>query len=34
MEPYATTPEQFGAFIKQEVARWHPLIKELNIRLD
>ena len=34
MEPFATTPEQFGAFIKQEIARWHPLIKELNIRLD
>jgi len=34
MEPFATTPEQFGAFMKQEVARWHPLIKELNIRLD
>ncbi len=34
MESFATTPEQFGAFIKQEVARWHPLIKELNIQLD
>ena len=34
MEPFATTPEQFSTFIKQEVARWHPLIKELNIRLD
>ncbi|WP_137890447.1 tripartite tricarboxylate transporter substrate binding protein [Ramlibacter sp. 2FC] len=34
MEPFATTPEQFGAFIKQEIARWHPLIKELNIQLD
>ncbi|WP_458237183.1 Bug family tripartite tricarboxylate transporter substrate binding protein, partial [Pseudomonas sp. P5_A2_2] len=34
MEPFATTPEQFGAFITQEIARWHPLIKELNIRLD
>ena len=34
MEPFATTPEEFGIFIKQEVARWHPLIKELNIRLD
>jgi tripartite-type tricarboxylate transporter receptor subunit TctC len=34
MEPFATTPEQFGAFIKQEIARWHPLIKELNIKLD
>ena len=34
MEPFATTPDQFGSFIRQEVARWHPLIKELNIRLD
>lgn len=34
MEPFATTPEQFSTFIKQEVTRWHPLIKELNIRLD
>jgi tripartite-type tricarboxylate transporter receptor subunit TctC len=34
MEPFATTPEQFSSFVRQEVARWHPLIKELNIRLD
>lgn len=34
MEPFATTPEQFDTFVKQEIARWHPLIKELNIRLD
>lgn len=34
MEPFATTPEQFASFVKQEIARWHPLIKELNIRLD
>lgn len=34
MEPLATTPEQFGTFLKQEIARWHPLIKQLNIRLD
>lgn len=34
MEPLATTPEQFGAFVKQEIARWSPLIRELNIRLD
>jgi tripartite-type tricarboxylate transporter receptor subunit TctC len=34
MEPFGTTPEQFGAFLKQEIARWHPLIKELDIRLD
>lgn len=34
MEPFATTPEQFSSFVKQEIARWHPLIKELSIRLD
>ncbi|CAN7731704.1 tripartite tricarboxylate transporter substrate-binding protein [Variovorax sp. LjRoot84] len=34
MEPFATTPEQFSSFVKQEIARWHPLIRELNIRLD
>ncbi|KLN56367.1 Bug family tripartite tricarboxylate transporter substrate binding protein [Variovorax paradoxus] len=34
MEPMPTTPEEFGTFMKQEIARWHPLIKELNIRLD
>lgn len=34
MEPFATTPEQFDTFVKKEIARWHPLIKELNIRLD
>lgn len=34
METFSTTPEQFDTFVKQEMARWHPLIKELNIRLD
>jgi len=34
MEPFATTSEQFSWFVKKEIARWHPLIKELNIRLD
>jgi hypothetical protein len=34
MEPLMTTPEQFGTFVKPEIARWHPRIKQLNIRLD
>lgn len=34
MQTFATTPEQFDKFVKDEIARWHPLIKELNIRLD
>lgn len=34
MEPYPLTPEKFGAFIRSEIALWHPLIKRLNIKLD
>ena len=30
----ATTPTQFKSILQQEIARWHPLIKELNIRLE
>lgn len=34
MEPHPLAPEQFGAFIRGEIARWHPLIKRLDIKLD
>jgi len=34
MEPCALSAEPFGAFIRSEVARWHPLIRQLGIRLD
>ena len=28
------TPEQFGAFIKADLARWTALARERNIQLD
>lgn len=32
--PGGGTPEQLGAFLKSEIARWAKLIKEAGIRLD
>lgn len=34
VEAKSSTPEQFGAFMKSETARWGKLIKEANIRID
>jgi len=31
-DPVGTTPEQFGAFMKAESAKWGRVIKEANIR--
>jgi tripartite-type tricarboxylate transporter receptor subunit TctC len=31
-EPVGNTPEEFGAFIKAEMARWGKIIKEKGIR--
>ncbi len=28
------TPEQFGAYIKSELARWGKLVKDMNIRIE
>lgn len=33
-EPMGTTPEQFGAHIKAEVAKWRDLIQKSGIRAD
>ena len=32
--PDGSTPEEFQATISGETKRWHPLIKELGIKLD
>ncbi|MFT3778675.1 MAG: tripartite tricarboxylate transporter substrate binding protein [Ottowia sp.] len=32
--PDGNTPEEFQALIGGEIKRWHPLVKELGIRLD
>jgi tripartite-type tricarboxylate transporter receptor subunit TctC len=34
IEPEIMTPEQFGTFIKTDLARWTALAKERNIQLD
>jgi tripartite-type tricarboxylate transporter receptor subunit TctC len=32
--PVSTTSEEFGAFIKQDVARWHRVVKDAGIGLN
>ena len=34
IEPMVLTPEQFGAFIRRDIARWTALAKARNIHLD
>jgi tripartite-type tricarboxylate transporter receptor subunit TctC len=34
MEPRGTTPEEFTAFIKADLARWRQLITELGIKAN
>ena len=34
VEPVGSTPAQFETLIGDETARWHPLIKSLNLSLD
>ena len=31
-EPVGNSPEEFGAFIKKEIARWAPVIKASGAR--
>ena len=33
-EPVGNTPEEFGAVVKSEIAKWSKLIKEANIRIE
>jgi tripartite-type tricarboxylate transporter receptor subunit TctC len=33
-EPKPGTPEQFGEFVRDEIAKWRDVIKTANIRLD
>jgi tripartite-type tricarboxylate transporter receptor subunit TctC len=34
VEPWPMSPEQFGQYIRSEVARWTALAKARNIQLD
>ena len=31
---FTSTPEEFAKFIRQEAARWEPILKETNIKFD
>lgn len=33
-EPQTSSPEQFAAYMKSEIAKWEKVIRESNIRLD
>jgi tripartite-type tricarboxylate transporter receptor subunit TctC len=33
-EPYASSPEEFGAFLAVEVRRYAQVIREAGIRID
>ena len=33
-EPFAGTPDQAGAYLKSEIAKWRRVIREANIRTD
>lgn len=33
-EPFASTPEEFSAYIKSEIDHWAPIIKAAGIRVD
>jgi tripartite-type tricarboxylate transporter receptor subunit TctC len=33
-EAVASTPEEFGAFIKAEIARWAPVVKASGAKPD
>lgn len=34
MDVVGSTPEQFGAFMKSETAKWARIIREANIRAE
>ncbi|MEO5677275.1 MAG: tripartite tricarboxylate transporter substrate-binding protein, partial [Usitatibacter sp.] len=34
MDPVGNSPEQFAAFMREELERWGPIIRRNNIKLD
>ena len=33
-EPMPGTPEAFGAFMQEEMAKWAPVVKQAGVKLD
>jgi tripartite-type tricarboxylate transporter receptor subunit TctC len=34
LDPAGGTPEAFGVFVKEDIARWAKVIKESNVRVE
>ena len=34
VEPVADTPEEFGAYIRSEIARWGDIIRRSNLKVE
>ncbi len=34
MEPAGDTPEQFDAYIKAEIEKWAPIVKEAGLKVE
>jgi tripartite-type tricarboxylate transporter receptor subunit TctC len=34
LDPAGGTPEAFGEFVKEDIARWAKVIKAANVRAD
>lgn len=34
MEPAGDTPEQFDAFVREEIAKWAPVVKEAGLKVE
>jgi tripartite-type tricarboxylate transporter receptor subunit TctC len=34
IEPVASTPEQFSAFVRDEMAKWSAVVRDAGIRAD
>ena len=33
-EPIGNSPEEFGAFVKEDIARWAKLVKETGAKVE
>ena len=33
-DPVTSTPEEFAAYIKQEIAKWGDVVKKANLKAD
>jgi tripartite-type tricarboxylate transporter receptor subunit TctC len=34
LDPIANTPDEFAAYIKDDIAKWGKVVKDANIRIE